>query len=203
MRNRDHPGAGATPVLAPVTGADGPWRSRNRAGILDCFVGCPRRAPRNDASFESHVHAKDQRGVTLLELLVALAIVGLVLSIAVVNFRPGSAGIELRRTARELVSGLRQARSLAIAQNRTIAVSVDPAARGYAIDGRARALGGASSDLIVTQRAPTLANGQAPGARVAFRPDGSAAGARITLGGAAGQREIDIDAITGRVIARP
>lgn len=141
--------------------------------------------------------------MTLLELLVALAILGLVLSIAVVNFRPGSAGLELRRVARELVSGLRQARSLAVAENRTVAVSVDPTARGYAIDGRVRALGGATSDLVVTQRAPTLANGQAPGARIAFRPDGSAAGARITLGGAAGQREIDIDAITGRVIEHP
>lgn len=139
--------------------------------------------------------------MTLLELLVALAIVGLVLSLAVVNFRPGSAGIELRRTARELVSGLRQARSLAIAENRMVGLGIDPAARFYALDGRApRALGSATEGLSVSQRAPSLPNGQAAGARVAFRPDGSAAGGRITLSGAAGQREIDIDPITGRVL---
>jgi type II secretion system protein H len=66
-----------------------------------------------------------QRGFTLLELIIALAIMAFVAALAVPTFsrRPGT--VEVAAAARDLASTLRYARSRAVAFNRVTEVIID------------------------------------------------------------------------------
>src|SRR5690242_9132141 len=92
------------------------------------------------------------RGFTLLELLIVLAIMGLIASM-VVGGRPGSAGVNLGTSAAAMASALREARAQAIAQGRPVALQVDTKTRRYGI-GKAldRALPEGVSIALMTGR---------------------------------------------------
>src|SRR5215472_16477462 len=72
-------------------------------------------------------------GFTLIEVIVTLAILGLALVLIAGYKPPWSSGLGLRGTASELASGLRLARSEAIASNRPVAFDLDIAARRYRV----------------------------------------------------------------------
>ena len=73
-------------------------------------------------------------GFTLFEVLVVLAIIGLVTAVvAPVLFR-GLAGTEARTVAYEIAAALRQARGDAVAQNVDVAVVFDLSANAYAVE---------------------------------------------------------------------
>src|SRR4051794_41957619 len=70
-------------------------------------------------------------GFTLIEILVALAIVAFS-SVLVASYRPPwSSGLEIDATAARLAAGLRLVRSEAIAANRSVAFEFDLAGRRY------------------------------------------------------------------------
>lgn len=128
----------------------------------------------------------DQRGFSLIELIVVMVILSLVAALVMVRQPWHSAGLNTDATVRALGQALRLARSRAIAQDREVAVVTAPG--GFSVDG------GAISQLP-------------PGAvlsptRVIFTPDGGSSGATILL--AAGNRRIAVDVnwLTGRVAAR-
>src|SRR5437868_15500480 len=64
-------------------------------------------------------------GFTLIEVIVTLAILGLALVIVAGYKPPWSSGLGLKGTASELASGLRLARSEAIASNRPVLFDLD------------------------------------------------------------------------------
>jgi len=59
------------------------------------------------------------RGFTLVELLVGIAIVGLISTVAVANFRQGQRSAELRFAAEEIVAQIRQAQTMSTAGRTT------------------------------------------------------------------------------------
>ena len=97
-----------------------------------------------------------------------------------------SAGLNTDATVRALTSGLRLARSRAIAQDRE--VTVVTAANGFSVDGGAAWL------------LPRGSNAER--AQVVFTPDGGSTGGTILL--AAGPRRIAVEVnwLTGRVRSR-
>ena len=74
-------------------------------------------------------------GFSLIELLVVLAVMGFVLALIVGYRAPWSSGLSLEGTAAELASGLRLARSQAIADNRPVAFALDLAGHRYRVGG--------------------------------------------------------------------
>ena len=72
------------------------------------------------------------RGFTLFELLVVLAIMGLIAGLAVPRLAQGRPGQEAKLAASELVSSLREARSRAVSENRDVAFRLDPAVASVA-----------------------------------------------------------------------
>ena len=137
------------------------------------------------------------RGFTLIEVIVTLAILSVALMLVASYKPPWSSGLGLKGTASEIVSGLRLARSQAIATNRSVALDLDLVDHHYRIGtGKQRALpANLSLELL------TIA-GENRGARagdIRFHPDGSSTGGRIML--ADGQRRIvvGVDWLTGRV----
>ncbi len=137
------------------------------------------------------------RGLTLIELLIVLAIIAIVSAIAIpiVN---GVSNAEMRSAARQLASGLRLARSEAVAQRRETFLVIDIAGRRFKVDrdGREYSLP-RNVELKLFTAQKDLVDDKVGSIR--FYPDGGSNGGRITL--AAGERkfEVDVDWLTGRV----
>jgi general secretion pathway protein H len=136
-------------------------------------------------------------GFTLIEVIVTLAILGLALFLVAGYKPPWSSGLGLTGTAAELASGLRLARSEAIASNRPVALDLDLVGHRYRIGtGTVRPLPPNLSIELLTIAGER--QGTAIG-DIRFNPDGSSTGGRITL--AEGQRRmaVGVDWLTGRV----
>src|SRR3954447_24369017 len=76
---------------------------------------------------------KRSRGFTLIEVVVTLAILSFALVLVVGYKPPWSSGLGLKGTASELASGLRLARSEAIASNRPVLFDLDVTGHVYRV----------------------------------------------------------------------
>ena len=129
------------------------------------------------------------RGFTLFELLVVLAVMGLIATLAVPRFGQAGPGAVLDRTTRGLVADLREARSRAIVENRSVAFVADPGRRAYRIDGDPRA-------LPATARLQLEPGGSE---QIRFHPDGTSDGGRIALVMGSARRDIEVGWLLGRI----
>jgi len=135
-------------------------------------------------------------GFTLIEILVVLAILGVVLGLMIGHGPMRSRGLQARAAAGALAQTLRAARASAIATDRDVAVAIDPARHVFAMDGGpARAL---AADLVVSIQPPALP-GPGPVRLIRFGPDGSATGGTVLLGTGASRIGISVEWLTGRV----
>ncbi len=153
-------------------------------------IGSPGARPRRGAA--------RPRGVTLLELLIVLSIMGIVAAMVVPMLGGGVSTTELRSSARQMAAALRLARSEALSTRREHFVLLDLERRVFRVDTDTREitlprdvelkLFTAQSDLV-SEKAGAIR----------FYPDGGSNGGRVTI--AAGERkyEVDVDWLTGRV----
>jgi general secretion pathway protein H len=149
-------------------------------------------AGRHDAG--RHDAGRHDAGFTLVELLVVLAIVGLSLAIAVPFLARHVTGATLNSAAGEIRAALRGARSTAIAEDRPVVFRGDPGG-GYWLDRNHFTLPLMSGAQPV--RVATVGGGQ-----ISFFPSGGSSGGRIVVLSGTAQREIAVDALTGRTDAR-
>src|SRR5271169_192561 len=155
------------------------------------------RRESGSATAEPASGAGKQGGFTLIELVVALAVIGLALVLIVGYKAPWSSGLGLEGTASELASGLRLARSQAIADNQPVAFSLDLAGHRYRVGGEApRSLPARLSIALLTvdgeRRSTAIGD-------IRFNPDGSSTGGRITLADGSHRVAVGVDWLTGRV----
>lgn len=144
-----------------------------------------------------------RRAITLVELLVVLAIVGLIIGMSVPAFSSYSQKLRLNTTARQAVGLLALARSMAISSHAEHAVEVDADA------GEIRVVNQASGEALEkVVRLPkavtvTLAIGgeTAAESRIVFRPNGGLGGRSVsmTLADARDERTITVTGTTGAV----
>jgi general secretion pathway protein H len=148
-------------------------------------AGVPRRRARS-------------RGVSLLELLIVLMIIGFVSAIVIPMVSGGVSNSELRSAARQLASGLRLARSEAVSQRRETFLVVDLAGRRFKVDRDAQehALPKNMELKLYTAQKDLV---DASTGSIRFYPDGGSNGGRITLGSGERKFEVDVDWLTGRV----
>lgn len=137
-------------------------------------------------------------GVTLLEMLLVLMLIGLVTALVAPRIGTGPSGAELRSSARQLAAGLRLARNIAVTERRPVMLEVDIEHGAFRLDhepqsrrlpdGVKLSLYTASED-VVSEKVGSIR----------FFPDGGSNGGRITV--AAGERSyrVGVDWLTGRV----
>ena len=110
-----------------------------------------------------------------MEMLVVIAIMGLVLAMLTSFRQPKSQWLQTQTAARQVAEAMREARGEAIAEGHPVVPQLPklPAAVAVAI--------------------------QAPPGGIFFAPDGSASGGSILLGNSGKQIAVNIDWLTGRV----
>ena len=137
------------------------------------------------------------RGFTLIEILVVLAILGLTVGLVAARGPARSQALDLRSGADQVARSLRLARSQAIAGNRDVAFTLDLARRSFHVgDGPWQALPPAIELGMVT--ANGAADAPAQGG-IVFAPDGGATGGRVRLATANRVLIIAVDWLSGRV----
>jgi general secretion pathway protein H len=137
-----------------------------------------------------------ERGFTLVELLVVLAILALVVTLMPPFLAGGQSRAELSTGAREIAAALRETRSLAIRQGRSAAFVVDGAA------GTFRAAGGARERRLpagLRLSLLTLANQRLDAGVIRFFGDGSSTGGSVSIVQGERRSDVTVDWLTGRV----
>ncbi|MEO6564619.1 MAG: GspH/FimT family pseudopilin [Casimicrobiaceae bacterium] len=144
------------------------------------------------------MNRRHSAGVSLLELMIVLMIMAIVAALVVPMFGGGVSNTQLRSAARQLASGLRLARSEAVAQRRETFLVVDVVARRFKVDRdpKEHALP-PDVDLKLYTAQKDLVDEKIGSIR--FYPDGGSNGGRITVGSGERKYEIDVDWLTGRV----
>ena len=139
-----------------------------------------------------------QAGVTLLELLIVIALMGIVAALVVPMFGGPVSTSELRATARQLAAGLRLARSEAVSERRETFLVVDVAGKRFKVDREARehALPAKVELKLFTAQNDLVSENVGS---IRFYPDGGSNGGRITVASGARKFDVDVDWLTGRV----
>jgi general secretion pathway protein H len=138
------------------------------------------------------------RGFSLIELVVALAILGLAYALVPPLFSGAYATAESRGAARQLAAALRQARNYAVTRRTESVLTIDVDKRDFTLSGDSRTYRlppGLELKLVTAQRevvADKLAS-------IRFYADGSSNGARVSLGSGGRMFEVDVNWLTGRV----
>ena len=137
-------------------------------------------------------------GFTLVELLVVLAVIGLIIALAPIAMYSAMPSLELRTTTRELAAALRSTRSAAIRDNREMALTLDLEAGRYRLDGREgeRQI---HPEIELELLTATIETEDESVGRIRFFPDGTSTGGQITLARGDDTYYIVIDWLSGRV----
>ena len=139
------------------------------------------------------------RGFTLVELLVVLAIAGLMMAVAPPLISSVMPGVELKAAARRTAGALRLAREIAIAHGRDAAWVIDIDSNRYRIEGDHRA-GSLPAGLDVELVAAEDEMQSDSVGAIRFFPDGSSTGGRVILKRGDGGYQVGVNWLTGRIL---
>ena len=144
---------------------------------------------------------RDQNGLTLVELLVVLTLIGLLVTLATPMASRALPGFELRTSAERLRSDLRLTRSAAIRQNRDafMVFNVERGTYRRSDSDRVVALPGSLAMEITVARSEMADEGIG---RIRFFPDGTSTGGAIHLAREGDARAIEVDWFDGSVTVR-
>jgi general secretion pathway protein H len=137
-----------------------------------------------------------RRGFTMLELLAAITIVGLLLAVTVPASFRFYESMQYRQAVRDVITALASARYSAVNSGRAQDVAVDPAANTIEVNGERTRLPDAVS--LTVQSAREL-NRDRRGV-IRFYPEGGSSGGDIDLEQAGGRGvRVSVDWLVGRV----
>ena len=144
------------------------------------------------------MHARAQRGFTLLELMLVLVIAAAAYVLVIRFTGSGVSGAELKSAARTVAAGLRAARSDAIATQDSASLMLDLERRVIQVSGTHRPYALPDRVELKLYTAQSEIVDEKQGA-IRFYPDGSSTGGRVTVASKERQFLVDVDWLTGRV----
>lgn len=136
-------------------------------------------------------------GFTLIEMIVVIAILGLVMVLVIIHGTPVSPATHARAAAESLADALRTARSEAVMSNRSVDVTIDLSHGSYRRG--ALPVENLPNDLslaLLTSRDELVSDTIG---HIRFNRDGSSSGGRITVAGQNRIWWVGIDWLSGRV----
>jgi general secretion pathway protein H len=125
-------------------------------------------------------------GFTLIEMIVVIAVMGMIAGLVLMRQPWHSAGLTMDATERAFTNALRLARSRAIAQDRVVPVVTGAA--GFSVDG---------AQPVMLPEHEAMSD-----ARFAFMPDGGSSGATVILGSATKRVAVTVNWLNGRIRSR-
>lgn len=139
-----------------------------------------------------------QRGFTLIEVVVVLAILALVTAMALPLLSRAGAKADARVAAREIAAGLRMTRNLAMVRGHAEAFLIDSASNAFRAGSTAapqRLPAGVRLVLYTT----TEERRSATAGSIRFFPDGTSTGGGIRLQAGNSRAEVLVDWLTGHL----
>lgn len=141
---------------------------------------------------------RGQRGFTLLEILVALVIGVLLVSLVPPLLSGMSGATELRGAARQLAAGLRGARNEAVTRRHEAVLTLDLAGHRFGVTDDPRVVALPESVALKLYTAQSELIDGATG-NIRFFPDGSSTGGHITVSGPKLAYQVNVDWLTGAI----
>lgn len=135
-------------------------------------------------------------GFSLLEMMIALAILALASTIAGVAFSRSSVGFRFDAAAQELALSLREAQARALRSGRDVALTIDVDKRSYRLQADPTVELPSEAELRVVSAGEAMA-GRQPA--IIFSPEGGSTGGSITMRLQDRSAVITIDWLTGAV----
>lgn len=140
------------------------------------------------------------RGVSLLEMLLVIALIGAASVLAAAAFSGGVGGMQLRAAAKEIAAQLRYTRTRAISSGAAQKFVIDPQAHTWqAADGRHGEIPPKLHVVFVGARQLQPSPGEGA---IVFFADGSSTGGRVQVGLKDAAWNIDVAWLTGQVKSR-
>lgn len=144
-----------------------------------------------------------QRGFTLMELVVTLAVSALLIGVVATSLSASASKVEVRASGRRMAAALRFTRSQAIVsrEQQVFELIIDDDGSSYRVPGRENSYELPNGVGVSLTTARTELIDEEAGA-IRFYPDGSSTGGSITLGNDEFTQTLDIVWLTGEVVYR-
>ena len=143
---------------------------------------------------------RQNRGVSLLEMLLVVALLAVVSVLAAAAMSGGFAGMQLRGEAKKITAQLRYTRTQAIATGQPQRFTIDPEARTWTAPGNRRGeIAGKLGIHFTGAREVQPRRGEGA---IVFFPDGASTGGRVQLSARQAAMNIDVTWLTGEVRLR-
>ena len=126
-----------------------------------------------------HTTRSDQRGFTLVEVMVVIVIMALVLGLVATSLSRSISGAESREAARKMVAALRFTRTQAILQKSEQVFVVNLEERSYNAPGRKTVVLPEGVEMQLTTAASEVVSEDE--GQIRFFPDGGSTGGRVDL----------------------
>ena len=141
----------------------------------------------------------EQRGFTLLELLVVLVIASLAISLVGPGYQRLLPGLTLEAESRKIMALMRHARSQAILTGTLVSISQDAESRGLRLSYRKQPYTLPENLTLALKEGPAQGE-RAPGAaQILFYPRGDSSGGSLSLTMGKRNEVISVDWLSGRV----